>query len=718
MAEIDLTLYEGCIGCMSVIYSIKLKPVYSQTVTTPTSIILPDSCSLSWHQAETYKELQDPNIEVIFNTAMTGDGKSLAAFISAMNHRTYSLAMYPTNELVRDQEKQVQGYKSQFLPKYDPQIYRLTAAILDDYINIGKLPSRLEGLEDIAALNEIILTNPDLFHYIHNFYYLRGKIDNPDRLFRRIDERYKLFIYDEFHIFSSPQIASVVNTMLLIRNTANHPKKFLFLSATPNHLLQGYLENAGIKTKIINPIDVAAYKFDSDSDDSNWRQISQPIDLIFPQRLEPNLRSSYEWLEENIEQVILEFFQNNPNSKGAIILNSIAAVKKLLPKLKAVFEPQWQVRENTGLTGETQKRDSVAEADLLVGTSTIDVGVDFRINFLIFEAADAGNFIQRFGRLGRHAGFEKYQAYALIPNFLLARLFADKSPPLEDKETYDRITFTNAIRSAWIDRNEFERYPKRWGGIQSAYIYSKLQGNYHMKQKYPDVAKKFGTDVQKALGISIKQMNGQFYHCQNEGKTKIIDEARSFRGSSQLDCAIYDLTNIEEPEVDRFKTYNLPGILSNFIFELWDENSFMEKAKKAGVSTKRFEKALCYLKLKDFRDVREDWHFHYPGNIRELAKTSKVQVLKDLEICQPHGYGIQQISDAVSRRKLVCFISDRDRNYLRAVLRLPMHFQVYPLTDQAENRGSWYSIAFGQDALLLETLTWHWKPKEDEGWIC
>lgn len=696
-------------------YRIYLQPVFSQTIPTPNGVKIPNGWSLSWHQGETYKALQDPQVEVIFNTAMTGDGKSLAAFLPSMNQRMYTLGMYPTNELVRDQEKQVQAYKAQFQPQYDPQIYRLTAAILENYVDGVKLPAKLEGLEDISSNHEILLTNPDLFHYIHNFYYLRGKIDNPDRLFRRIDERYKLFIYDEFHIFSSPQIASVINTIFLIRNTANHPKKFLFLSATPSELLQGYFEKAGIKVKIISPIDAGAYQFAIDSYQQGWRQISQPITLNFPSGLEPNLRSSREWIEENLETVILKFFQDNPNSKGAIILNSIAAVKKLLPKLKEVFEPRWQVRENTGLTGETEKRDSVAEADLLIGTSTIDVGVDFRINFLIFEAADAGNFIQRFGRLGRHPGFSIYQAYALIPNFLVARLFVEESHPLEENQTYDRINFTDAIRSVWINRNEFERYPQRWGGMQSADIYSKL---CRMKEKYPDVAKKFGTHIQTALGISIKQINAQFYRCQNEGKTKIIDEARSFRGSSQLDCAIYDLTNPDEPETDRFKTYHLPGILSNFIFEIWDKNSFMEKAKTAGVSTKRFEKALCYLKLKDFRDVREDWYFYYPGNIREFAQTSKVQLLKNLEICQPHGYGIQQISDAVSRHKLVCFICDRDRNYLRAVLRLPMHFQLYPLTNQPENRGSWYSIAFGQDALLLETLTWYWKPKEDEGWIC
>lgn len=706
---------------MSENYSIQLKPVYSQTVPTPEGLKLPNNWCLSWHQLETLKALRDPNIDVVFNTAMTGDGKSLAAYLQAMSNNISTLAMYPTNELARDQEKQVQGYKALFNPKRDPQIHRLTAAILEQYIATYKLPSKLEGIDVFSGQAEILLTNPDIFHYIHNFYYLRGKIDNPDRLFRRIDENYKLFIYDEFHIFSSPQIASVINTILLIKHTGGANKKFLFLSATPNELLQGYFEKAGIKYKIINPKDVGAYKFDVTASNDNYRQISQPINLCFPKGIEPNLSSSFKWIEENAETVILKFFQDYPNSKGAIILNSIAAVKKLLPKLKAIFEPRWKVRENTGLTGETEKSQSVAEADLLLGTSTIDVGVDFRINFLIFEAADAGNFIQRFGRLGRHEGFETYQAYALIPNFLTARLFEDKSHPLENDETYDRITFTDAIRNSWTFKNEFEKYPQRWGSLQSYHIYSILKSNPHIREKYKNVEyldKKFGTSIQRALGIKLEHIQAQYYRCKGEKKDKIIEEARSFRGSSQLDCAIYDLTNPNEPKAERFKMYNLPGILSNFVFELCDKDSFMTEAENAGVITTRFDKALCYLKLRDFREVREDWHFYYPGNLRELGKSGKVQLLNDLEISQRHGYGITQISDAISRRRLVCFISDRDRNYLRTRLGLPIHFQAYPITNEPEDKTPRYTIAFGQDALLLETLIWYWKPKDDEGWIC
>lgn len=708
-------------------YSISLKPVYSRPAEVlPEGVTLPpDWTSLSWHQAATLQALREPQIDVVFNTAMTGDGKSLAAYLAAMTSRTYTLATYPTNELARDQEKQVRGYKDKFQPHnkdiYDPQIYRLNAAILEDFIETKKLSSKLAGLIDRSDNSEILLTNPDIFHYIHDFRYLRrnkeGKGDNANRLFANIDKNYKLFVFDEFHIFSSPQMTNIINAILLIKHTVPG-KQFLFLSATPNKLLQDFLSSAGLKYRTINPVEQKAYQF---SPVAGWRQISYPINLTFPQKLEPKFRSSYDWILENAETTILKFFQDNPNSKGAIILNSIAAVKKLLSKLKNIFEPLgFKVRENTGLTGETAKSKSVEEADLLLGTSTIDVGVDFKINFLVFEAADAGNFIQRFGRLGRHEGFETYQAYALLPNFIVERLFEADKHPLQDGETYDRITFSKVISEYYSYVNEFEQYPKRWGGIQSACVYSEL---LRLSHQYPDAAKNFGNDIQKALDISVKKKFGQIKHCQSEGKQKVIDEARSFRGSSQLNCAIYDVTNPEEPEGDRFKTYNLPSLLSNFNFE-WmreQEAEFISQVKATGLVTSRFnkDKVLCYLKLTGYREVREDWQFYCSrDDISEIAKSGKVQVLKGLEVWQPHGSGINQISRALSNRGLVCFISDCDRATIRAKLGLPIHFQAYSLSDRVNDTKPPYTIAFGQSALLLETLTWRWKPREDEGWIC
>ena len=137
-------------------------------------------------------------------------------------------------------------------------------------------------------------------------------------------------------------------------------------------------------------------------------------------------------------------------------------------------------------------------------------------------------------------------------------------------------------------------------------------------------------------------------------------------------------------------------------------------ARDRGVSTKRFEDALCYLRVVDYRDVRESWHFYHSGNVGELARLGKVQILKGLEVTiEPNA-----ISKALSRRGIVCYISDRRRADLRASLGLPMQFQAYGLSDDPNDRDSPYTIAFGKSALMLETLTWRWKPLEDIGWIC
>jgi CRISPR-associated endonuclease/helicase Cas3 len=702
-------------------FSVKLKPVYSRPAShLPAGIKLPNGWdSLSWHQVETFEALSDPDLDIVFNTAMTGDGKSLAAYLKAMTGLNSTLAMYPTNELARDQERQVQDYKDKFSPEYDPQIYRLTGATLEKFVETNQLSTKQQGIINRINNSEILLTNPDIFHYIHDFRYLRRnsqnprKGDNSDKLFRKLDESYKFFVFDEFHIFSSPQISSILNALLLIKHTAKR-RKFLFLSATPVPLLRGFLERSGFSCKDINPIKEGAYAFSSD-EAQGWRQISHPITLSFPEDLQPNSQSSYGWITENAESVILNFFLEHQNSKGAIILNSIASVYRLLAKLKPLFKQHdLTVLPNTSLTGESERGRSIQDADLLIGTSTIDVGVDFKINFLIFEASDAGNFIQRFGRLGRHKGFPIYQAYALVPNFLVARLFTGKeevcSPALIDGEEYDRIYFTDKMRESWSFVNQFEEYPSRWGSLQSVCMHMELRSK-HMTETYPKAQDGYRTDVEKALRVNLKHKYGQVAELLKLKQNKIVEEARSFRGSSQLDCAVYDITNPDEPELDRFKSYHLPGLLSNFVIEPIEKKVFLQKAEGAGLSIKRFENALCYLKLLGFQEVRKNWHFYYDrSDFSDIRRLRQVQILKNLQVTT----GWNSVSKALSARGMVCFISDHDQRYLRSKLGLPMHFQSYGLSDHMDDLNPPYTIAFGQSALMLETLVRFWKSKDSE----
>jgi CRISPR-associated endonuclease/helicase Cas3 len=720
-------------------YNITLKAVYSCPADqVPKDIILPGGLSLSWHQVETLKALRDPNIDVIFNTAMTGDGKSLAAYLEVLQGETSAIGLYPTNELARDQETQMKGYIEVFQPANNPRVARLSSAELEVY-------AENEGLRKSAALatltnqREAIFTNPDIFHYLHRGVYLIPG-DSPDKLWGRIDKSFDLFVFDEFHVYEAPQIAGVINTMLLIRCT-NRRKKFLFLSATPDTDFMNRLQQAGFCCKKINPLDEKKYKFPSNVEEQqelknqNWRQVARAINLNFIS-LEPSFKASETWLREN-SNLILEYFQNHPGSKGAIILNSIAAVKRLAPFFQEILQPYGlTVGENTGLSGKTAKDKSLL-CDLVFGTSTIDVGVDFKINLLIFESSDAGNFIQRLGRLGRHDGYERdgqqikfdsFTAYALVPNFLVERLFLGASAVLEAKGIYERPFFHVKIKEQYRQINDFRGYYKRWGAVQSVWIAHQLN-HKTVKSNYIQSREKFQENCEHVFDTNFKSLSGRISGWAKEWKISgkpgnpIAEDAYSFRGSSPLQCGLYDVT--EENEAERFKTYDLPGILGNLEIEMWTQAGFMrtlqETAQLTGqpIPKGKYEYCLAFMKLRAYREERLNWKFIYPGDLKPIADVWKVQVLTGITVWQPDNTYIGEINKRLKKQGLVCYVLHRPVAEVRMRLRLPMHFQLYPICDEysLHDVTAPYCIAFGQSALLLDTLAYTFKSKGDEIWV-
>jgi CRISPR-associated endonuclease/helicase Cas3 len=116
--------------------TIHLNPVYSKLAHPdyiPPEILqrLPDGWQISEHQLQTFEALLQPSIEVVFNIAITGDGKSLAAYLPVLCKDHHSFGMYPTIELLRDQARQFEGYCHIFqrqiasLPLWGTEITRL-----------------------------------------------------------------------------------------------------------------------------------------------------------------------------------------------------------------------------------------------------------------------------------------------------------------------------------------------------------------------------------------------------------------------------------------------------------------------------------------------------------------------------------------------------------------------------------------------------------------
>ncbi len=720
-------------------YSVTLRPVYSCPTSEPiTGLNLPDGWQLSWHQAATFTTLRDSNVDVVFNTAMTGDGKSLAAYLSVLQDNCYAIGLYPTNELARDQNTQIRNYIAQFQPTNEPRVVRLSGAELESY-------AENEGLRKSAAIatrseqTEVLLTNPDLFHYLHRGAYLIPG-DSPDKLWGRIDKAFDLFIFDEFHVFVAPQISSVINTMVLIRSTSRR-KKFLFLSATPDEQLIQRLRKAGFRCQVINPIEQNKYQFPVSLEQQetleakNWRQVARSIQLHFVP-LESAAKASEIWLTEN-STLILEQFQQHPGSKGAIILNSIAAVKRLTPMFRTLLEPYGlSVRENTGLSGKTEREQSLF-ADLVLGTSTIDVGVDFKINFLIFESSDAGNFIQRLGRLGRHDGyqtgdceiqFDGFTAYALVTQFLTERLFEVESPPLVEGGAYERPFFNNKVLDEYRSINDFRGYYKRWGAFQSLYLARKL-ADKTIQQQYAGSLEVFKATCEQVFDRPFNQLAGfvkgwakewQQLSGKKEGNP-IYEDACSFRGSSPLQCGIYDLTELNEG--DRFKTYDLPGVLGNLEVEIMSKTAFLrslqDTAQRTGqpIPKGRFSYCLAFMKLHRYREERSNWKFTYSGDLSAAAW--RVDVLKGIEIWQPSNPWASEMNKRLRMQGLVAYVVKRPISEVRFKLRLPMHFQIYPISDShsLHDAVAPYAIAFGQSALLLDTLAYQLKSKGEDPWI-
>ena len=91
--------------------------------------------------------------------------------------------MYPTNELIRDQEHQFEQTKIRWSrPNLD--VTRLDAHRLDQIEAETELRRRLMPWCIAGVNHEVVLTNPDIFHYVMEQYYIRTgeRGDAPDRV--------------------------------------------------------------------------------------------------------------------------------------------------------------------------------------------------------------------------------------------------------------------------------------------------------------------------------------------------------------------------------------------------------------------------------------------------------------------------------------------------------------------------------------------------------
>jgi len=655
---------------------------------------------LSQHQVETYKALTQGDADVIFNTAMTGDGKSLAGQLPVLMHgiNWKTLTMYPTNELIDDQYASFG--KSKVAWKADVFFDTLNGAKLDQKMEEDDFSRRGDALMSIFKNHDLILTNPDIFHYVmHQFYNLPK--DAPDGYAGQLTQLANQLAFDEFHIFDAPQIVSVLNALLFMHEIGGGVRKhkFLFLSATPGELMSRYLQKSGLKVVEIEG------KYATEGDRQQWRRILYPAEI----HIEPEPRAEA-WVEAHLDDILVPFFvERTPRAKGAIIVNSVAAAYRLLGKIKPVFEKHGlKVAINTGLTGRSARKDSYF-ADLLIGTSTVDVGVDFQINFLVFENLNAGTFLQRLGRLGRHSGYEKdgqkhefqdYVAYALVPSWIEAKLStkSEENPnPLVDGSLMDRREFNQAVQNAYPPVTDFQHYARTWGQMQTIRILHGLN-SATIREQYKETRPLLQKRYEDTFGLKFTFTRFKELWLSN---SPLLKEALSFRGGNAFPCCVIDT---EEQNIwEQFKNADLLQMIANYHLEELSKDEFYAAVKKAGLKTKAFDERepLGFFKKGSIAAERQDFKFYLNQNLigKGESEFGVATVWNGFELDADFP-GRTTINNWLKQKQLVALLFEGDEPlYLKKRFNLPMLFPLYKFYSRDSRTGA---VAFGRTALMLE----------------
>jgi len=358
--------------------------------------------------------------DAILLLTKTGSGKTVAAYLPAIKRGESVFAVYPTNALSKDQKRSLKfilkreriSYK-EITPenideKYGDETYHIievNADCLREYQKKFGVKSNGEALLRLIKLDKkkIVLINPDILFLILSLRYA----NSPDILAHL--SGYDTIIIDEFHLYTDVLLGQTCFMLFLCKQMSLF-KKFVFLSATPDEDVMAYLD------KIFQPLKIRQSK------ESTYPLAKRKV-IAFPVELRTVVYADSDDKLEKIASLVKKLWNEvgllkkkhrQSNREGnyvplVVVMNSVIEAQTLESMLMDDGVPQEEIASIRGLTS-VEMRD-VRNKSIVVGTAAIEVGVDFKMDYLIFEAGDVASFMQRFGRLGRHS---RGTAYVLM----------------------------------------------------------------------------------------------------------------------------------------------------------------------------------------------------------------------------------------------------------------------------------------------------------------
>lgn len=371
----------------------------------------------------------------------TGTGKTIGAILPVLKNRQRAICVYPTNELIRDQVHniariaereglnvciQTPNTTAEEYSSADAILVHIDAHSLEEWCKKRHLREKWRALRELLEADKpkIVLTNPDILFLI---FALRYHAEPLAAL-----SGYHALIVDEFHLYSGVELAHAL-FMLHLGRSLGAFERVVLLSATP----------APEVGELVNRVLIDPLCLDSnvtcDHSPAGEREAVKRVEVI-PRPAGQDVVESAVTVINEIESEIRKRRQDNLSSDyvpAVVVVNSVINAIRLEDRLVEQGFPRDELAIIRGLS--SRKVRETSGKSIVIGTSAIEVGVDFQCDYLIFEAGEAASFMQRFGRVGRHSpGI----AFILCPQNVLSGLEAlsqEKGSEIDRSDLEERV---------------------------------------------------------------------------------------------------------------------------------------------------------------------------------------------------------------------------------------------------------------------------------------
>ena len=362
------------------------------------------------HQAAMYNEWK--NHAGFLLVTKTGSGKTRATALPVLKNRESAVFAYPTNALIQDQSRAIQqlmddegisyrertpetANKKVGIEEYE--IVQISAPTLAAFAKAWGMGEKQKGAALTRLIQQdkrkIVLINPDILYLLYSLRY-RGSQEALAHL-----QAYKTIVFDEFHLYNGVELAHAL-FLIFLAQCMGAFQRVVLLSATPNEEIKTYLDR--LLTPLVIDADVKVPQ-----PVCGIRAVAHDVELnALPvvQDVVETARSKVLELQSKLYR--LQTGNREANEAGdyvpcVIILNSVVNAIALEDVLVEAGIPRTDIAPIRGLSARSSR--DVKGKRLVIGTAAIEVGIDFKTDYLIFEAGNQASFMQRFGRLGRHS---------------------------------------------------------------------------------------------------------------------------------------------------------------------------------------------------------------------------------------------------------------------------------------------------------------------------